>query len=322
MKKNRTGTLILLLFACGLLLLVYFVILNKTVGTDEDSGSLQSAANSVLAQVKTTDIKAISYENGSEALEFVYTDDKWQLASDSKCPLNQDLLTALAESLATVESIQKVEDPSELSVYGLDEPKYSFSFTAKNVSYSFKVGNYNNFNNSYYCTSSESSDIDMLSADFISSAAFDRGLYDFIVSDTSTEIAEESITSLTLSQNGTELESTDAEAIKAVSDISLNSCYLYKAADEELESFGLSSPLKVKVNYTAEHKVQADDYSYVSKVPITVSMSFTYYIGGNDGNGNVYIMMEGSKMVYKISSELADAISAAFGSVSEAEVEA
>jgi len=310
-KKKRTSTLIILLFACGFLFLAYFAIINRSAN-DGNQANIDPGRTTILASADTTKVKEVSFSNSSETVGFYLGADKtWKLSADPDCPIGSSLVSTLVAAVVNVESVEKVKDPSALSDYGLDTPSYSFSFTTDTAKYAFDIGIRNSFNDSYYIKAVGSDDIHMIKSDFLTNANFDRGLYDFVVSDTSTIIPASNITSLVISEDGNETEFTDADMIAAAAAISLTSCVDYSADDAELELYGLASPTKVKINYFEERKVQAEDYSYASKLPIKVELDFAYYIGGSDGEGNVYIKMQGSKMVYKITSEAAEIFTSA-----------
>ncbi len=68
----------------------------------------------------------------------------------------------------------------------------------------------------------------------------------------------------------------------------------YSAADEDLAGFGLDETARI----TVEAVYTQDDEDKV----------LTLYIGGEDGNGNRYVMINDSRIVYLISDEICNNI--------------
>jgi len=83
--------------------------------------------------------------------DFAKEEDKWVNTDDREMPLNQTLVSSLVNNIAGITTESVVEQPEDLSEYGLDNPVRTIKATLENgSSIIIYVGNQNDLTGDYY----------------------------------------------------------------------------------------------------------------------------------------------------------------------------
>jgi len=136
MKKQKIQLLVLLvvliLFVVGYVVSIYKV--DNVEVLDEIS---------VISVIKTdvASVRSISYIHDGVTIGIEKDGDKWVLSDDKSFDLDQDKADDIVSYATNLNARTKLEDPSDLSEYGLDDPDYIVTFTdATGVQQTFFIG--------------------------------------------------------------------------------------------------------------------------------------------------------------------------------------
>lgn len=130
MKKQKIQLIVIVL----LLALVgggYYFVTHHDLEAEEESVN--------LATLRVTDadadtINELSYDYEGETLTFVKEDGTWYYKNDKSIPIIQSEIANMATYVASISPASIIEEPSELSVYGLDKPLATIKFTCEDGS--------------------------------------------------------------------------------------------------------------------------------------------------------------------------------------------
>ena len=90
----------------------------------------QAQIDDTVYVTQLSDLTALSLTNGQGELSFTKAEDVWQYDGDASFPADQEAVEDLAEQVGSLAAIRVIDDPEDLSAYGLDEPTLQASVTA------------------------------------------------------------------------------------------------------------------------------------------------------------------------------------------------
>lgn len=90
----------------------------------------QAAVDDTVYVTQLSDFTALSFTNAQGELSFTKAEDAWQYDGDASFPADQEAVEDLAEQVGSLAAIRVIDDPEDLSAYGLDEPTLQASVTA------------------------------------------------------------------------------------------------------------------------------------------------------------------------------------------------
>lgn len=308
-----------LLALCAVLVVlaaVYAAASTLTAQPEEDTAV-------ALAQLDAGDLTALEWTRDGETLSLTRGDEGWTLDSDAAFPLDQSAADAMAEALSGLTASQVFDAPDSLEDYGLEEPALTVTGELEDgSSCTFALGAQNELTGEYYLLrNGDESQVYLV--DSTLSSAFSVGLYDIVAmeelpafgdSSALTVAQPEGLLSLSyqedgstltwrkdahwfLDQDGTWLALDSAKVstlISAVTGLSWQSCVAYNADEAQLEDYGLGEDAAVvTLSYTAE----GDDslQTFVLRL-------------GSDTDDGTYAALDGSRMVYLISTDTANSL--------------
>lgn len=103
-----------------------------------------------MTDFASKDVTSLSV-SGDHRLNFAKEEDKWVNTDDREMPLNQTLVSSLVNNIAGITTESVVEQPEDLSEYGLDNPVRTIKATLENgSSIIIYVGNQNDLTGDYY----------------------------------------------------------------------------------------------------------------------------------------------------------------------------
>ena len=291
MKKNKT--LLILLGFLIILLAAYFALKawnRQQAEKDEESDAV------VVTQIDPAEIKAISYDMGDGERAFEKRDGTWIYTPDADFPLDQSVPETIAEDMGQLKADRELVDGDELADYGLEEPDYTVTLTeADGTVTEIKFGN--TVDDYYYVSLDDSGTVYTVpssAADNLSQSLNDMAQFDDYPSIGSGNLKKVVITSgetSTVYDSENEEQSEDISAIAGgLGMVALSEAADYSVADADRGNYGLdnASRTTVEVTYTEDNE----------------DKTMTLYIGGEDGDGSRYVMMDDSRIVYLISDEI------------------
>ena len=289
--KKKKGPLILT-GVLVILLIVYFGLSswNKKQDKKEEKETVK------VTDLDESTITAIKYQVAAGEMSFEKEGDTWYYSEDKDFPLKQSKPAAIVKAAAQITADRKLEDGDSLDAYGLDDPNYSIEITEEDgtvttVSFGDSTGT------DYYVTVGDTGTVYTVASSVLDD--FKTELSDFAQLDEYPSIGSGNLKKEVITENGTtttyDSENEDQEEeIAAVAGglgaVSLTTVADYSVEDADLAGYGLdeASRITVEATYTKNEDEQ------------TMKM----YIGSDDGNGNRYVMLDGSKIVYQISDEV------------------
>lgn len=291
MKKNKT--LLILLGVLIVLLAAYFALKawnRQQAEKDEESDAV------VVTQIDPAEIKAISYDMGDGERAFEKRDGTWIYTPDADFPLDQSVPETIAEDMGQLKADRELVDGDELADYGLEEPDYTVTLTeADGTVTEIKFGN--TVDDYYYVSLDDSGTVYTVpssAADNLSQSLNDMAQFDVYPSIGSGNLKKVVITSgetSTVYDSENEEQSEDISAITGgLGTVALSEAADYSVADADRGNYGLdnASRTTVEVTYTEDNE----------------DKTMTLYIGGEDGDGSRYVMIDDSRIVYLISDEI------------------
>ena len=299
MRKKNKGVLILVIVLV-LLLAVYFGLRSWNVSQEEKEEAEQEAATVHVTDTAAEDIVSLKFNVGNGDLEFSKEDDQWYYTPDKDFPLQQSYPEDMAEAVGSITADRELTDGDALDAYGLDDPVYTVEYTdAEGNVTELLFGDMTG--DDYYAMISGSDTVYTVGGSVIE--ALNYSLEDMAQLDDYPSIGSGNLVKEVITQNGetTTYNSEDedqAEDIAAVAGglgaVTLSEAADYSVEDEDLDMYGLdqASRITVEATYTQDDEEQL----------------LTLYIGNEDGNGNRYVMLNDSRIVYLISDEICDNI--------------
>ena len=82
----------------------------------------QAAADDTVYVTQLSGLTRLSLTNDAGALSFTKTGGSWQYDGDETFPADQDGVEELAEQVGVLAAVRVIDDPEDLSAYGLDQP--------------------------------------------------------------------------------------------------------------------------------------------------------------------------------------------------------
>lgn len=294
MKKNKG--LFILIAVLVVLLGVYFGLQSWNKSKTEEKEKEEEAAVVHVTDTAAEDIVSMKFDVGNGAMSFAKEDGTWSYTLDPDFPLAQSYPGTMAEAVGNITAERDLSDGDELADYGLDEPVYTVGYTDAdgNVTDVY-FGNMTGDN--YYVTVGDEGKVYTVASTVLDS--FNYTLDDIAQLDTYPSIGSGNLMKEVITRDGetTTYDSEDEdqeEDIAAVAGglgaVTLSEAADYSVEDADLAGFGLDEDSRITVEATYTN----DDEEEV----------LTLYIGDEDGDGNRYVMMNDSRIVYLISEEI------------------
>lgn len=294
MKKNKG--LFILIAVLVVLLGVYFGLQSWNKSKSEEKEKEEEAAVVHVTDTAAEDIVSMKFDVGNGEMSFAKEDDTWTYTPDTDFPLAQSYPGTMAEAVGNITAERELTDGDELADYGLDEPVYTVGYTDADGNVT-DVYFGNMTGDDYYVTVGDEGKVYTVASTVLDS--FSYTLDEIAQLDTYPSIGSGNLVKEVITRDGetTTYDSEDEdqeEDIAAVAGglgaVTLSEAADYSVEDEDLAGFGLDEDSRITVEATYTN----DDEEEV----------LTLYIGDEDGEGNRYVMMNDSRIVYLISEEI------------------
>lgn len=294
-KKKRFLALLLIL---PLLILVFAQMRRYNQRQEEKQEAEEEA--SIIYVTDIGEVSSVSYDTGSEELSFEKEDDKWLYKQDPDFPLAQSYPEQIVSTFGKLAALRELKDGDGLEDYGLAEPAYTVTLMDSDGNETtLSIGNA--VDDAYYMLNESTEKIYTVSSTV--AAVLQHTLDEMAQLDTYPNIGSGNLKKEAITHNGktTTYDSENEEDSKNIAAVAgglgavtLSSAADYSVEDKDLEGFGLDEKARITVEatYTKDEEEQV----------------LTLYIGSEDGNGNRYVMMNDSRIVYLISDEVCNNI--------------
>ena len=286
----------------------------------------QAQVDDTVYVTQLSDFTALSFTNAQGELSFTKAEDAWQYDGDASFPADQEAVEDLAEQVGSLAAIRVIDDPEDLSAYGLDEPALQASVTAGDgTAVTLLLGD---VSDSYcYAKRTDSDTVYTVSTDLPENLE-SLELLDLAAIPGFPDLGTDTISSLTWESGGTALTLTKAEAETAgtesgdssadasssseetepawdvngtaipsdnstftslmaqISSLAFDACYDYKGEADTLAECGLDTPVGVLTVTYGEGE------------------TLTLTIGALDGTGDsYYAQLSDDQAVYLLSAD-------------------
>lgn len=298
-RKKNYG--ILILAAVLVVLCAIYFGFKAWNGYREEKEKKEEEADTVhVTDTAAEDIVSIKFDMGNGDMEFVKEDGTWYYSPDRDFPLGQSYPEEMADAAGSITADRELTDGDSLEDYGLTKPVYTLEYTdadgnATTVAFGNMTGDY------YYVTVGDEGRVYTVESTVTES--FNYTLDDIAQFDEYPSIGSGNLLKEVITQNGetTTYDSADEdqeEDIAAIAGglgaVTLSQAADYSVEDKDLSEFGLDEAAKttVEVTYTDNDEEK----------------TMILYLGAEDGEGNRYVMIDDSRIVYLISVEICDNI--------------
>lgn len=283
-----------------LLALLVFVLVYVGLNAYNSWKQKEEAASAITAvNLDAEDIQQITYTNTLETVTCEKEDGTWYNSADRNFPLKQSCAENAVSSFAKITANRILDQPDDLSGYGLDDPAYSVTLTdARGNETEVWIGSAAS-NSDYYLTADGGNTVYTVSSLILDNLIFEES--QLLQLETFPEIDSATLKSLTIEKKGKTLsscsaeEEDDADLISVygseLSNIVLDECANYNVKKKELKKYGLDADTKKTVT-----AVYTDTDSEEEQTQV-------FYLGTvfeEDGTDYVYLRLKGSRMVYKV----------------------
>lgn len=235
----------------------------------------------VVLEIPVDSVQALSWEYDGETLSF-HKDDQWIYDEDDAFPVDGEKIEGLLNQFSAMGAAFTIENPEDLSPYGLSDPTCSITITTDEETYTILLGGYSTMDSQRYVSIGDGN-VYLVADDPLDD--FDIGLRDLLDPDDIPAFDQVSEITFTGSENyqifyeayedgsartycaddvyfvqqedGTLPLDTDKvnSYLQTIRYLDPSDYVTYNVTDEELAQYGLDDPeLTIQVNYTEENE--------------------------------------------------------------------
>lgn len=243
----------------------------------------------IVLEIDPETVDALSWEYESESLAF-HKDETWQYDEDAAFPVSEEKIQELLEPFQALEAAFIIEEVTDYSQYGLDNPVCTIHLSAGEEDYEIKLGNYSTMDSQRYLSTGDGNVYlveddpmedyeitirDMITNDETPSFGQVTGIqfegadsYQVVYQ----EYSEESpytycSEDVYFRQEGEDLKPLDTNLVESylsgIENLTLDNYMTYQAGTEDLSQYGLDAPeLTVTVTYTPEEDEEGESQTF------------------------------------------------------------
>ncbi|MCD7945212.1 MAG: DUF4340 domain-containing protein [Clostridiales bacterium] len=332
-RKSRSTTLLILLGV----LLVLIVATTAATLLNPDNQVEEVETVYLLSDLDTDAVTGLSWTYDGETVSLTSDGESWTDADDDSFPLDESYPESMVSALAEVTVTKTIEEPAELSEYGLEEPACTVTVTVDGEETELLIGDENTLDGGYYLSNGDGN---VYIVDDSLLSTFTYSLYDLIEMETLPDLSairqvtvdaetqtldiyyledsglaySDDYTWFLLDGEGyLTLDNDTTEALlDYVQSLSWESCADYNADEDELADYGLDEPtVTVTVAYTETVQVdtgETDDDGEAIYETDERDATFVLEIGDYCEGEYCYARIADSQMVYLIDADVCDVL--------------
>lgn len=150
-KKQLIGLLVVLIVA-----VIAFIVISK-LPSEEESEDKESY---VVTALDSDAVTKLVYTNESGTVSLTKSGSDWICEEDKGVDIDEDTVNNMVSMVASLTSENKLENVTDVSQYGLDNPTLKILISDGSDSYTIFVGDYNETTYTYYlCLESDMSTV-------------------------------------------------------------------------------------------------------------------------------------------------------------------
>lgn len=315
-------------------LVVVCIAAFAVVKHEERQEAIRNSGEIVL-EIDPETVDALSWEYESESLAF-HKDETWQYDEDAAFPVSEEKIQELLEPFQALEAAFIIEEVTDYSQYGLDNPVCTIHLSAGEEDYEIKLGNYSTMDSQRYLSTGDGNVYlveddpmedyeitirDMIANDETPSFGQVTGIqfegadsYQVVYQ----EYSEESpytycSEDVYFRQEGEDLKPLDTNLVESylsgIENLTLDNYMTYQAGTEDLSQYGLDAPeLTVTVTYTPEEDEEGESQTFtlhISRSPEERAAAENDTASEEDEEEEItaYARVGDSEIVYQITGE-------------------
>ncbi len=332
-RKSRSTTLLILL---GVLLVLIVATAAATL-LNPDNQVEEVETVYLLSDLDTDSVTGLSWTYDGETVSLTSDGESWTDADDDSFPLDESYPESMVAALAEVTVTKTIEEPAELSEYGLEEPSCTVTVTVDGEETELLIGDENTLDGGYYLSNGDGN---VYIVDDSLLSTFTYSLYDLIEMETLPDLSDISRVTVDAETqtldiyyledsglaysdeytwfllDGEDYLTLDNDTTEALLDyvqsLSWASCADYNADEDELAACGLDEPaVTVTVAYTETVQVdtgETDDDGETIYETEERDATFVLEIGDYYEGDSCYARIADSQMVYLIDADVCDVL--------------
>ncbi len=155
MGKQAKKTIVMVVIL-AILIGAYFGIKAYNAANEEIAETVTSTSTT-LYTTAISDIVSFSYTYNGTLYAYEKQEDAWVCLNDTALILDTDLVESALNALVTVPYHEKIENVSDMSIYGLDEGSdyFTLKWATNSTSHEIHIGDYNSITSYTYFSSVE-----------------------------------------------------------------------------------------------------------------------------------------------------------------------
>lgn len=330
-KKLLSLLLALMIVSAGAFAAYKFIPDESEDDTTEDTGE-----NITLLSFESSEATGLSWAYEGEVLSFSNNGNGWVYTEDEDFPLDGEYIADMLSVLSDLTATKSIEQPEDITQYGLDEPYCTVSVTAEDT-VQLTFGDETSMGGERYLSTGDGN---VYLVDESIADEFQYGLYDVVSKENIPSMDEMECFELSCDTQDMKLVfmensglaysdeykwfsetegsyiTLDTELtedfITDITELSWEQCVNYKADSEALSGYGLGDPsAMVNVSYIETVEVETNekdedgDPIYDTHVSSKV---FCLEIGGYYDSSYCYARLAGSEMIYLINADILDSL--------------
>lgn len=289
----------------------------------------------IVLEIDPETVDALSWEYESESLAF-HKDETWQYDEDAAFPVSEEKIQELLEPFQALEAAFIIEEVTDYSQYGLDNPVCTIHLSAGEEDYEIKLGNYSTMDSQRYLSTGDGNVYlveddpmedyeitirDMIANDETPSFGQVTGIqfegadsYQVVYQEYSKESPYTYCSEdVYFRQEGEDLKPLDTNLVESylsgIENLTLDNYMTYQAGTEDLSQYGLDAPeLTVTVTYTPEEDEEGESQTFtlhISRSPEERAAAENDTASEEDEEEEItaYARVGDSEIVYQITGE-------------------
>ena len=335
---QRSKRLTILLGILAVIAVVTIVVMQY----EEKQEEIETSGEVVLA-VDSDTVQSLSWTYEDETYAFHREEGVWQYDSDTAFPVDEEKIGGLLGVFESFGAAFVIEDVTDESQYGLDDPVCTIDFATEDAEYAIRLGDFSAMDSQRYVSIGDgkvylaSADpLDEFDAalpdlidndevpllDTVDAIRFDgaesyQAVYQEYTEDSSYTYCSDDVYFVQQDEDMLPLDTERVDSyLSSMESLSLTDYVTYNAAEEDLAVYGLDDPeLSVTVSYTPEDSGEAAEFTlHISRDPSERAQEDAQ---ADDADGEeeeeitAYARVGESQIVYRISGDSYEALMAA-----------
>jgi hypothetical protein len=145
MEKQKKQ-LIALLAVLAVAVVAFFGV-SRIANADEEEDTTPAYS---VNEIEADNVTRLVFTNSNGTVSLTKSGDEWLCEDDKSLDIDEDTVDTLVGKMAGLTSDDKIENVTDLSQYGLDEPVKTIMISDGNDTCTILVGNYNSITSTYY----------------------------------------------------------------------------------------------------------------------------------------------------------------------------